>query len=258
MAKKIITIGKKGVTERIEGNGPVNVVNIDYPNGSASSDSGKTLSDRKQPMPITKDGSSFSAFEALFGDLVSGTFTPYSPSAGDNVIDVVLFCSDSPAILHGVQIYSGNIFVNTSQIINGGSVPFVVRDEQCLLANSNDSPFATNPSENFGNRSEFETSNGIKCWGYPVLWIQTNFGYLQTSGGTRKYPNTLRIECISNGSRINGLPAIAAPSAGVDGTPRSIIINEDAITNEILQNPRIKVDYLGNSLVDVVGFYSVR
>jgi hypothetical protein len=107
---------------------------------------------------------------------------------------------------------------------------------------------AADPANDLGKRSEFITSNGVACWGFPVRGFCVRYGYLESAGGDSIDPQ-IRFDVQTN--QPSGIGVTYNIGGGFPRT-RAILINEDALTEEILAQPYINE---GSYRYYVVGIY---
>jgi hypothetical protein len=254
MAKKIITIGKKGVTEKIEGSGPITDLNINYPNGNNSEDAGKAFSERKKPLPITKNGSPFNgAWANLWA--TDGTGFPLFPKLEQGEwIDIVLFTPDVPVSLESRLNFTSPIWVGATQVA-AGPATYYMTGRPPRIDNSLDVITELTGNRSAGVRKQYETSEGVKCWGYGASMLVPEYGFLDASGGA-PLSAFVEIRAFSAGE-IFGC-AGPLPSGDIIGA-YPVLIREDQLTEEMLDNPRFRINYFSGPLdLLICGIYAVR
>lgn len=267
MAKKIITIGKKGVTERIEGSGPVTDVNVDYPSTPSNPEAGKPIKDRLSVGPITDKGGPFSLFDArivtLNGNSIETATGFFENGKG------CLFLNDYPKMISSKSSYnsgggSDGIYVENNKISDSRFIQNIENANMTIkhyFSDIYDGFGIVSGGEEFGEIAEFTSSNGLKFWGYPFSFRAYEYGYRNNasgSGGTLLEPSSFTVSA-NSGQQGNGhglssmLVVFGQPITSI----AAAIIPESEMTQELLENPITTYDWFGNEIVTYVcGVYA--
>lgn len=255
MAKKIITIGKKGVTERIQGSGPISDLNIRYTDGQKSGDEAKSYADRTVG-PVTSKGGPWSSFSALFfDDLTTGSVGIQSHLAGD-FYDCVLFTTDWPSIAFAdIRFAAGGANQGATEIFTD-DISLPTRTEAKSSADNDEASFQqVSPVSPVGTISEFTSSNGIRFYGYNMI-VSLEVGGLTEpdSDPLIMQKARLNVHSVSPGysaPEFHFLPGVTSAGA--------CLVRENLLTQEMLDNPIFQSELGGTPFYACVcGVYSVR
>lgn len=246
MAKKIITIGKKGVTERIEGNGPITDVNVDYPNGSNSSEAGEPFFQRSSKLPPNSIGNYSAAIPVSISS--DGAITPNVVAAQGTCYAAVAFCPDIPSSIGLKWSYTDQLWVGSTLISDQQSSPVIsarwfsldaIIEDQSQFSSNNFTVLRSAIGPNFGRPGLYSNQNGLEFKGYPFEVVISDFNFTESDGGAKKEVWIHRFYCASQGG-------IHAPTYETNLSVMTVYVDSASLTQEMLDNPVFDGTFSGN------------
>jgi hypothetical protein len=247
MAKKIITIGKKGVTERIEGSGPITNVNVDYPNGNASTELKTPFTERSF---IANTANGYNQASPIRIN-PSGVISPIAfGTAVGTRFEIVAFTPDVPTSLIFSWALGPPLYQGTTLIYNGEANDEIWFHEIPLMQSNFAGGIERIETASFGFPELFETSTGIQFRGYGIKAKVADMGFLSTSGGSAASTEFIFFGAQSQGE-LNGPGLKDTAKEGV------VIVDERDVTQEMIKTGRVEGIFFGDpSRYILAGVYS--